>query len=75
MLNIDSSGIGDEGDFLVRTRDLFAKQGMVVVVVDKPTDKEKMFRFRSTKEHAQDIKKVMSVMSPLIILLRNCRVN
>ena len=61
-LNIDDSGIGDEGNFLVRTRHQFADQGMVVAVVDTPTDKDKMFRFRKTKKHARDIKAVISFL-------------
>ena len=61
-LNIDESGIGDEGNFLVRTRDLFASQGMVVAVVDKPTDKKKLFKFRKTKKHAKDIKAVIKFL-------------
>ena len=61
-LNITNSGIGDEGNFLVRTRDQFAKQGMVVAVVDKPSDKNKMIGFRTTKKHAEDIKAVMAFL-------------
>lgn len=61
-LNIDEGGIGDEGNFLVRTRDLFASQGMVVAVVDKPSDKKKLFKFRTTKKHAKDIKVVIKFL-------------
>ena len=58
-LDIDESGIDKEGNFLVRTRHQFASQGMVVAVVDKPSDKEKLFRFRKTGKHAKDINAVM----------------
>lgn len=61
-LNISKNGIGEEGNFLVRTRDHFAKKGMVVAVVDKPSDKEKLFRFRKTGNHAKDIKAVMKFL-------------
>lgn len=61
-LDIDESGIGKEGNFLVRTRDQFANQGMVVAVVDKPSDKKKLFRFRKTKKHAKDIKAVIKFL-------------
>lgn len=61
-LNIDESGIGKEGNFLVRTREQFTNQGMVVAVVDKPTDKEKLFRFRKTNKHAEDIKAVIALL-------------
>lgn len=61
-LDISNSGIGDEGNFLVRTRDQFAKQGMVVAVVDKPSDKNKMIGFRKSKKHIEDIKAVMAFL-------------
>lgn len=61
-LDIDESGIAKEGNFLVRTRQQFADQGMVVAVVDKPTDREKLFRFRKTDKHAKDIKAVMDFL-------------
>lgn len=61
-LNIDEDGIGNEGNFLVRTRQQFANQGMVVAVIDKPSDKKKLFRFRKTKKHAKDIKAVISFL-------------
>ncbi len=61
-LNIDESGIGDEGNFLVRTRHQFANKGMVVVVVDKPTDKGKLFHFRTTDKHVKDIKAVIEFL-------------
>lgn len=59
-VDITESGIGKQGNFLVRTRNQFAEQGMVVAVVDVPTDKDKLFRFRKTAEHAKDIQAVMA---------------
>lgn len=61
-IDIDESGIGKEGNFLVRTRNQFSNQGMVVAVIDKPSDKEKLFRFRKTKKHAKDIKAVIAFL-------------
>lgn len=61
-LDIDANGIGIEGNFLVRTRHQFANNGMVVAVVDKPSDKEKLFRFRKTGKHAKDINAVMKFL-------------
>ena len=62
-LDIDESGIGNlSGNFLVRTRDQFAAQGMVVAVVDTPSDKDKLVGFRKTAKHAQDIQAVMAFL-------------
>ena len=59
VLDMGEYGIGQEGNFLVRTRSQFAAQGLVVAVVDRPTDRKKLFRFRTTKKHAKDIKAVI----------------
>ena len=59
VLEIDQDGIGKTGNFLVRSRQLFAKQGFNVAVIDKPNDKDELFDFRGTVEHAQDIKAVI----------------
>lgn len=52
-------------NFLVRTRQIFAGHGFLVVVVDTPTDlkREGLFRFRATEEHARDIKNVITWLS------------
>jgi hypothetical protein len=52
-----------KGNFLVRTRQLFADQGFVVAVVDAPSDHQGgMFLegFRQTSEHVTDIKAVIA---------------
>lgn len=50
-----SLGWGDRG-FLVRTRELFAAQGIAVLVLDAPSDKRNgLGGFRDTAEHATDI--------------------
>lgn len=61
-LNIDESGIGKEGNFLVRMRHEFAEMGTVVAVIDKPSDRKKLFRFRKTKKHTKDFKAVMAFL-------------
>jgi hypothetical protein len=61
-LDIDESGIGKEANFLIRTRYQFASQGMVVAVIDKPSDRKNLSRFRTTPEHAGDIKVVMEFL-------------
>ena len=52
-----------EGNFLVRTRQLFADQGLLVVVVDAPSDRQSapfLGGFRQKPEHAADIKAVIA---------------
>lgn len=48
-----------EGNFVVRTRRLFAEQGLLVVVVDAPSDRQSplyLSGFRQRPEHVADIK-------------------
>jgi hypothetical protein len=48
-----------DGNFLVRTRGLFADQGLTVAVVDAPSDRMRtpfLSGFRQSGEHAQDLK-------------------
>jgi len=52
-----------EGNFLMRTREFFVKQGLMVVIVDAPSDRQRepfLNGFRQTKEHVQDISAVVS---------------
>src|SRR4030042_3921003 len=52
-----------EGNFLVRTRQLFEKNGLSVAVVDAPSDRENapfLGGFRQTPEHVADIKAVIA---------------
>jgi len=48
-----------KNNFLVRSRDLFAKHGFMVAVVDAPSDKQSrrgmLGGFRNSKEHVNDI--------------------
>lgn len=51
------------GNFLVRSRQLFADQGLLVVVVDAPSDRQSapfLAGFRQTAEHAADIRAVIA---------------
>jgi pimeloyl-ACP methyl ester carboxylesterase len=51
------------GNFLVRTRDLFAAQGFAVAVVDAPSDHRKMTAmFRMSAAHAGDIAAVAAYL-------------
>jgi hypothetical protein len=52
-----------EGNFLVRTRQLFAEHGLSVAVVDAPSDRQSapfLSGFRQTPEHVADIKAVIA---------------
>jgi hypothetical protein len=52
-----------EGNFLVRARQLFAKNGLSVAVVDAPSDRQAapfVGGFRQTPEHVADIKAVIA---------------
>ena len=71
MLDL-SSGFGSpsigwgEGNFLIRTRDDFVKQGFIVAVVDAPSDKQEkpgmLFGFRDSDEHVGDIDHVIAYL-------------
>lgn len=56
----DNGGFGwGEGNFLVRTREVFAKHGFVVAVIDKASDQENLNNRRQTQAHVEDVKAVM----------------
>lgn len=53
------------GNFLVRTRQLFADQGLMVAVIDAPSDRQRppyLGGFRQKPEHVADIKAAISWM-------------
>ena len=52
-----------EGNFLVRTRQMFVEQGLLVAVLDAPSDRQSppfLAGFRQTSEHAADLKAVIA---------------
>jgi len=52
-----------KGNFLVRSRRLFADQGLLVVVVDAPSDRQMppyLSGFRGTSKHVMDLKAVIA---------------
>jgi len=61
-LHISSNGTmaWGSGNFLVRSRQLFAENGLAVAVVDAPSDRGSLSGFRQTLEHAADIKAVIA---------------
>lgn len=50
------------GNFLVRSRDYFAREGMMVAVVDTPSDRRTLHNFRTSLAHALDIKGVIAYL-------------
>lgn len=52
-----------KGNFLIRSRELFKDQGMLVIVVDAPSDRQSapyLSGFRQTPDHLTDIKAVIA---------------
>lgn len=47
------------GNFLVRNRNYFVQQGMIVALVDAPSGRRSLDRFRTTWAHAVDIRAVI----------------
>jgi len=61
-LKISGEGIKKQGNFLVRSRNLFVKQGFNVAIVDKPADQVSLKGFRTTRAHVKDIAGVVSFL-------------
>jgi len=49
-------------NFLVKMREQFANAGFLVAVVDTPSDRGDYWNFRTSKEHAEDMKQVIAAM-------------
>jgi pimeloyl-ACP methyl ester carboxylesterase len=66
LVHIGPDGnIGRGGNFLVRTRELFAQQNLAVAVVDAPSDRVEgpgLEYFRQTADHAVDIEHVVAFL-------------
>jgi pimeloyl-ACP methyl ester carboxylesterase len=68
-LMLSADGIGAlRGNFLVRNRARFADQGLLVAVVDAPSDRDPggLVRFRATREHAADVAAVIAALRKLV---------
>lgn len=66
-LNIHADGSfgWGRGNFLVRTRELFAREGLMVAVIDAPSDRlpsPGLNNFRQTPEHATDVAHVIEAV-------------
>jgi pimeloyl-ACP methyl ester carboxylesterase len=52
-----------QGNFLVRTRARWAREGFLVAVLDRPSDRKTgLWNFRTTAEHAVDVKAVIAAL-------------
>jgi pimeloyl-ACP methyl ester carboxylesterase len=63
QLGPDGSIQWGRGNFLVRSRQLFAEQGLTVALLDAPSDHQEppfLGRFRQRPEHAADVKAVIA---------------
>lgn len=63
QIGADGSLGWGKGNFLVRSRELFAGHGLVVAVVDAPSDRQSapfLGGFRQTREHVTDVKAVIA---------------
>jgi pimeloyl-ACP methyl ester carboxylesterase len=63
-LALSARGLGQlKGNFLVRTRARWAREGFLVAVLDRPSDrKDGLWNFRTTPEHATDVGRVIAAM-------------
>jgi hypothetical protein len=63
QVSADGSLGWGKGNFLVRSRQLFVDQELMVVVLDAPSDRQKapyLSGFRGTREHVADLKAVIA---------------
>jgi predicted alpha/beta-hydrolase family hydrolase len=65
-VGVTPHGYIQSGNFLVRNRNLFALQGLLVVVVDVPSDRNSLADFRHSQAHALDIKGVIAYLRELV---------
>ncbi len=56
-------GLG--GNFLVRNRERFARHGLLVAVPDAPSDHKNLDRFRTSADHAADIRVLIAALRAL----------
>jgi pimeloyl-ACP methyl ester carboxylesterase len=64
-LGLSERGIGSGNrNFLVRNRARFVEQGLLVAVIDAPSDRrdQALWNFRTTAQHAEDVKAVIAAL-------------
>jgi len=66
-LALTSAGLGQlQGNFLVRTRQLWVREGFLVAILDTPSDHPRgLWNFRTSKEHAADVKQAIAAVRQL----------
>jgi len=66
-LALTAAGIGQlQGNFLVRTRPRWAREGFLVAILDRPSDRKAgLWNFRTTSDHAADVKQAIAAMREL----------
>ena len=66
-LAMTASGINQlQGNFLVRTRMRWVREGFLVAILDQPSDRKSgLWNFRTTPEHAEDVKQAIAAMREL----------
>jgi pimeloyl-ACP methyl ester carboxylesterase len=66
-LAMTASGIGQlQGNFLVRTRPRWVREGFLVAILDQPSDRKSgLWNFRTTSDHAEDVKQAIAAMREL----------
>jgi pimeloyl-ACP methyl ester carboxylesterase len=66
-LALTPAGLGQlQGNFLVRTRGRWVREGFLVAILDTPSDHPRgLWNFRTTKEHAADVKQAIAAVRDL----------
>jgi alpha-beta hydrolase superfamily lysophospholipase len=63
-LALTNAGIGKlQGNFLLRTRQRWAREGFLVAILDRPSDRSGgLWNFRTTAEHATDVRAAIAAL-------------
>ena len=63
-LALSPSGLGQlQGNFLVRTRPRWVREGFLVAILDTPSDRPRgLWNFRTGKDHAADVKQAIAAV-------------
>jgi predicted alpha/beta-hydrolase family hydrolase len=66
-LALTAAGIGQlQGNFLVRTRMRWVREGFLLAILDRPSDRRNgLWNFRTTSEHAADVKRAIAALREL----------
>jgi pimeloyl-ACP methyl ester carboxylesterase len=66
-LALTAAGVGQlQGNFLVRTRIRWAREGFLVAILDQPSDRKNgLWNFRTTSEHAADVTQAIAAVREL----------